>query len=126
MWALLMLLIISGCSPKNLTKQTDHPMVISPKSGAVWMETYSYKIRWKGIEHGNVCIAILLGGKDKGIINDCKTPAQRGVFIWKIPRGFVSYFGINKEDKARVVIFTKTNQDIEIFSDYFTISKPSN
>ena len=96
--------------------------VISPEKGAVWWEGQTYSIRWKGGGDGNICISVLLGGKDKGIINDCHTPGAAGSYSWFIPRGFVTGFGISREDGARVCLFYPGTPSRYVCSPYFTIA----
>ncbi len=97
--------------------------IISPKKGDVWFEGKTYTIRWRGFKEGVICITVLIGGHDAGIINSCDSCALQNGYKWSIPKGFVSGFGVNKDSFVRVVLYYKDNQSRNYFSDYFTISK---
>ena len=97
------------------------PTVTAPGKGAVWREGEIHEIRWQGFSGDQVCISVLLGGKDTGILNDCATPGSQGRYSWHIPQGFVSGFGIEKETRARVCICPKNDQTQCTCSPFFTI-----
>ncbi len=107
-----------GQNAKQLT-----PKITSPTSSAVWHEGKTYTIKWKGFKEGIVCIAVLIGGHYAGIINSCNNCALEGKFRWKIPKGFVTGFGENKNNKVRIVIYYKDNESEYKLSDFFTISQ---
>ncbi len=109
---------INGCEKVSAKEK-----IISPAKNDVWIEGKSYTIKWKGFKNGLLCISILVGGKDKGIINSCNTPADKGFYKWQIPTGFISGFGISKDSMVKVVLFYKNNESNNVFSEYFTISK---
>ena len=109
------LLVASGCPKGKLA-------VVSPEKGVCWYEGRTYTIRWKGGGPGKVCISVLLGGKDKGIVNDCSTKASRGSYEWSIPQGFVTGFGVAQDDRARVCIFYEGSPSHYVCSPYFTIA----
>ncbi len=99
--------------------------VISPNGGEFWREGETHQIRWKAVGVKRVCISVGIGGKDKGLIVDdeCRIDAKLGSVSWKIPKGFVTGFGISSADNARVLIFDPENPDVSDFSDgYFTIA----
>ncbi|AEA33348.1 GPI anchored serine-threonine rich family protein [Hippea maritima] len=98
-------------------------IIISPKKGNVWHEGKTYTIKWKSLDEGVICIAILIGGHYAGVINDCDSCASQGKFKWRIPNGFVSGFGKNSDNYVRVVLYYKDNETKSFYSDYFTISK---
>ncbi|SNZ03486.1 hypothetical protein SAMN06265182_0392 [Persephonella hydrogeniphila] len=99
-----------------------HVKIISPDRNSFWVEGRSYKIKWKGDIKGKICISVLMGGKDRGTINDCKTDFSQKSFIWKIPEGFVTGFGINMENSMRIILFRRDNPEKFYKSDFFTIS----
>jgi len=99
--------------------------VISPNGGEVWKEGETHRILWKAEGVKRVCITVGVGGKDKGLIgnDECKIDANRGMISWKIPRGFITGFGIKKADNVRVLIFDPDRPDVKDFSDgFFTIT----
>jgi len=53
-------------------------VILSPKKGDVLIEGQTYTVKWKTSEHGFMCVEGAVGGKDKGILNNCGTPAQKG------------------------------------------------
>ncbi len=121
LFGFLALVIITGlCSCNNASAKE---RIISPKKGDVWFEGKTYTIRWKGFKEGVICITVLIGGHDAGIINSCNSCALQKRYNWSIPKGFVSGFGVDKDDSVRVALFYKDNENRAYFSDYFTISK---
>ncbi len=118
----LALLVIIG-STFSCKKATAKAKIIAPKANDVWIEGKTYTIRWKGFKEGVICISILIGGHDAGIINSCDSCAAQNKYKWTIPHGFVSGFGEDKDDAVRVVLYYKDNESNPYFSDYFTISK---
>ncbi len=97
--------------------------IISPSKGSVWHEGKIYTIKWHDIKEGVVCIAVLMGGHYRGTINSCDTCALQNQYKWKIPKGFVTGFGVDKDNAVRIVIYYKDNESNAFYSDYFTISK---
>lgn len=97
-------------------------MITSPSETSMWFEGETYVIRWKSERRGRICISVLIGGKDAGIINNCKTKASRGKFKWHIPQGFVTGFGIYESARVRVAIASKNDPNNYSISPYFTIS----
>ncbi len=94
----------------------------TPNKNTTWIEGHSYTIKWHSTIKDKICLGILIGGKDKGFINNCNTPATKGSFTVKIPSGFVSGFGIPSSNLCRVAACL-VSKPIECFySNYFTIS----
>ncbi len=118
----LALLVIIG-STFSCKKAAAKAKIVAPKANDVWIEGKTYTIRWKGFKEGVICISVLIGGHDAGIINSCDSCAAQNKYKWTIPVGFVSGFGENKDDAVRVVLYYKDNENHPYFSDYFTISK---
>ncbi len=83
--------------------------VISPRHGNVWCEGKTYTIKWKSRNVKKVCIEPIIGGHQAGILGNCNVDAKKGEYIWRIPKGFVSGFGINN---ANVKIYI-CNKDEE-------------
>ncbi len=110
--------VIFGCK-----KVAAKAKIIAPKANDIWIEGKTYTIRWKGFKDGLICISILIGGHDAGIINSCDSCAAQNKYKWTIPVGFVSGFGEDKDDAVRVVLYYKDNESKPYFSDCFTISK---
>jgi len=115
------LMVVTGIF--SCKRATAKAKIIAPKAKDVWIEGKTYTIKWKGLKEGVVCISVLIGGHDAGIINDCDSCAAQNKYKWTIPVGFVSGFGENKDSAVRVVLYYKDNESNPYFSDYFTISK---
>lgn len=115
------LMVVTGIF--SCKRATAKAKIIAPKAKDVWIEGKTYTIKWKGLKEGVVCISVLIGGHDAGIINDCDSCAAQNKYKWTIPVGFVSGFGENKDSAVRVVLYHKDNESNPYFSDYFTISK---
>ncbi|WP_293442043.1 hypothetical protein [Persephonella sp.] len=96
--------------------------IIFPSKNTVLIEGRQYIIKWEGDIEGKACISVLMGGKERGIINDCQTDFSEGRYIWKIPEGFVTGFGINIDKNVRIAIFKKENPEDIFYSDYFKVS----
>lgn len=96
--------------------------IIFPSKNTILVEGKQYTIKWKSDVEGKACISVLMGGKDRGIINDCQTDFSEGQYSWKIPEGFVTGFGINMDRNMRIAIFKKENPENIFYSDYFTVS----
>ncbi len=118
----ILLAIQTSYAKGQNTKQLS-PKITSPTSSDVWHEGKAYTIRWKGFKEGIVCIAVLIGGHYAGIINSCDNCALENKFRWKIPKGFVTDFGENKDNKVRIVIYYKDNESKYKLSNFFTISQ---
>jgi len=58
-----------------------------------------------------------------GIINGCDSCELEGKFRWRVPEGFVSGFGENRDGYVKIVLYYKDNESESYYSDYFTISK---
>ncbi len=95
--------------------------ILFPRNGDILVEGQSYRISWKTGYSGMLCIEGAIGGKDKGILNDCQTRAEQGYWDWNIPAGFVSDFGIEGTDSARINLFLKNRPGISAKSPPFTI-----
>ena len=95
--------------------------ILFPQKGDILVEGQSYRISWQTGYPGMLCIEGAIGGKDKGILNDCQTWAQQGYWDWNIPAGFVSDFGIEGTERARINIFFKNRPGISAKSPPFTI-----
>jgi len=95
--------------------------VVFPRSGSVLEEGKSYSIRWKTDLKGKLCITGLLGGHERGRLDDCNIDARSGHFLWRIPKGYVSNFGIEREDKAWLSFAPADAPDRFVRSPYFTI-----
>ena len=99
--------------------------IVTPNSSTVWEEGKSYTIKWQTSYSGLLCIEIAIGGHSKGIVNDCKTPASKESYKVHIRKGFISDFGISKEEDAKIAIYPKGERDSTVMSDSFTLIAPS-
>ena len=113
-------LLWSGCKKGDSNKAIAN-MIIQPNKHSIWQEGKTYKIKWITSYKGKICIEVLTGGHSHGILNDCQTNASAKSYKWHIPKGFISGFGIKKDDAAKVVIYPPNNEDKSIESDKFTI-----
>ncbi len=114
--------IYNGCEPKviNPPKNIQNGIIL-PNKYSIWEEGKSYKIVWNSSYKGNICIEVLLGGHSKGIINDCKTKASKNQYLWYIPKGFISNFGIKEEKYSKIIIYPKNSENSYLKSEDFTI-----
>ena len=83
-------------SPSFFIAQPKKPyfILLFPYPNAKLVEGKTYKIKWKTNKTNNICITALIGGHEREPhMNDCKTNASSGSYIWHIPKGFVSDFG---------------------------------
>jgi hypothetical protein len=103
--------------------------VIAPNGGEVWAEGETHEIHWKAEGVVEVQIAVAVGGKDKGHLGTgSPIDAQQGRFVWTIPQGFVTGFGVSKASNVRVMIYDAHHREIYDISDgSFTIvgARPS-
>ena len=121
-----------GCSPAppshDIPDRQTNPsppqlVVLRPASGDVWMEGKSYTIQWHAAGIDRVNVGLALGGKDKGHAA-LNLPASTDSLRWQVPIGFVSGFGIDRSDNARVRV--EDTHDPQQFGDSpsFTIVAP--
>ena len=95
--------------------------VVFPRPGSVLEEGKSYRIRWKTDLKGKLCITGLLGGHERGKFDDCNIDAQSGHFLWHIPKGYVSNFGIDRAENAWLAFAPADAPDRFVRSPEFTI-----
>jgi hypothetical protein len=96
-------------------------IILSPGAETVCFEGEECEIRWVTEWNGQLCIEAAVGGHDKGILNDCATPAQRGRWLWHVPRGFVSGFGPAISREVRVALYPAERESERVVSPPFTI-----
>jgi len=101
--------------------ETGGTVLLSPNATTVCYEGEECEIHWVTEERGTLCIEAAVGGHDKGILNDCATPAQRGRWLWHVPRGFVSGFGPAISREVRVALYPAEREGERIVSPPFTI-----
>ena len=104
------------------TIPADELLILEPHKGKLCREGGLCPIVWKSDYNGTLCIEAGIGGKSLGLLNDCDTPASQGRFFWRIPKGLISNFGIEKDELARILLFPKDHPEQMSFSDYFTIT----
>jgi hypothetical protein len=99
-------------------------VVLRPAAGDIWTEGESYTIRWRATGIAGVNVGLALGGKDKGHAA-LNLPASADSLRWRVPQGFVSGFGLDRSDDARVRV--EDTRDPTRFADSpsFTIAAPS-
>jgi len=104
--------------------------LLYPQPGTILREGKTYTIRWETDLCGDICITALLGGHERGPLDDCRIDAHAGRFVWRIPEHFISGFGLSREDSAWLGFSIPiNNQKIDFYrSGYFTIlsSRPDN
>ena len=76
-------------------------VVLRPVRNEIWMEGESYTIRWRAVGIARVNVGFALGGKDKGHAA-LDLPASIDSLRWRVPKGFVTGFGVQRSDHARV------------------------
>jgi hypothetical protein len=83
---------------------SDSPLaVLRPASGDIWAEGKIYTIRWRSNGSARVSVGLAIGGKDKGHVA-FDLPSATDSLRWQVPVGFVSGFGLQRSDHARVRI----------------------
>ncbi|WP_022670494.1 hypothetical protein [Hippea alviniae] len=82
-------------------------VILSPRHNAVLCEGRSYLIKWKSRNVKKLCIEPVIGGHPAGILGNCNVDALKGEFLWHIPKGFVSNFGVNNE-KVKLYLCNKS------------------
>ncbi len=95
--------------------------VVLPRPGSVLEEGKSYSIRWKTDLKAKLCITGLLGGHERGRLDDCNIDARSGHFLWHIPKGYVSNFGIDRAENAWLAFAPADAPDRFVRSPEFTI-----
>ncbi len=95
--------------------------VVFPRPGSVLEEGKSYSIRWKTDLKAKLCITGLLGGHERGRLDDCNIDARSGHFLWHIPKGYVSNFGIDRAENAWLAFAPADAPDRFVRSPEFTI-----
>jgi hypothetical protein len=112
-----------GCSPTPRSHEApSRPanasppqlVVLRPAAGDVWIEGNTYTIRWRATGITRLNVGLALGGKDKGHAA-LNLPASTDSLRWHVPIGFVSGFGIDRSDNARVRV--EDTHDPQRFAD---------
>ena len=83
-------------SPTYFVEKSKKPffILLFPYPHARLFEGKTYTIKWKTNKQNKICITALIGGHERSPhMNDCKTKALSGSYVWHIPKGFVSDFG---------------------------------
>ncbi len=75
----------------------------APAAGQVVHEGERIEVRWQPVTLPRICLRIVTGGKDHGLINDCRSAGRSGRFSWTVPDGFVTGFGRFETRDAHVV-----------------------
>ncbi len=100
--------------------------ILSPEGGEVWEEGETCIIRWESEGVEEVHVAVAVGGKDKGLLEDdggrVAIDATKGFFEWAIPEGFITAFGPEKSENVRVMVFDTEDFETRDASDYFTVT----
>jgi hypothetical protein len=78
-------------------------VVSRPPAGDIWTEGETYTLRWRATGIARLNVGLALGGKDKGHAA-LDLPASTDSLRWRVPVGFVSGFGLQRSDVARVRI----------------------
>jgi len=117
----LLLAGVLALSGSLRAQKTGGTVLLSPNAKTVCYEGKECEIRWVTEERGTLCIEAAVGGHDKGILNDCATPAKRGRWLWHVPRGFVSGFGPTISREVRVALYPAEREGERIVSPPFTI-----
>jgi hypothetical protein len=90
---------------------------------ALWTEGKSYTIHWRATGIGRVNVGLALGGKDKGHAA-VDLPAATDSLRWRVPSGFVSGFGLQRSDAARIRVENARAPTQFAESPSFTIVAP--
>lgn len=98
-------------------------VVLRPAAGDIWTEGESYTIRWRAAGIARVHVGLALGGKDKGHAA-LDLPASADSLRWRVPQGFVSGFGLDRSDDARVRVEDARDPTLFADSPSFTIVAP--
>jgi hypothetical protein len=117
----LLLAGILALSGSLRAQETGGTLLLSPNAKTVCYEGEECEIRWVTEERGKLCIEAAVGGHDKGILNDCATPARRGRWLWRVPRGFVSGFGPTISREVRIALYPAEREGERVVSPPFTI-----
>ncbi|MCU7500483.1 MAG: hypothetical protein HF300_13470 [Ignavibacteria bacterium] len=129
---LFSLILIAGCREKlNLTEpqtgmnqiitNTDTPNVLymtTPSGGEILLKGVQFRIRWFGSSSIKT-VALSLFRKDEEITGISGATENDGQFIWKIPTN------IPNSVHYRIRLSNSISPDEHIFSEYFTITSPS-
>jgi hypothetical protein len=95
-------------------------VVLRPAAGDIWTEGERYTIRWHATGIARVNVGLALGGKDKGHAA-LDLPALTDSLGWRVPDGFVSGFGLQRSDVARVRVEDARDPTRFADSPWFTI-----
>ena len=109
--------LVEGAGP------TSPLVVLRPAAGDIWTEGESYTIRWRVAGTARVNVGFALGGKDKGHAA-LDLPASTDSLRWRVPSGFVSGFGLQRSDDARVRVEDARDPTRFAESPAFTIVAP--
>ncbi|HOK05401.1 MAG TPA: hypothetical protein PK165_04715 [bacterium] len=92
-------------------KEKPYLKLMSPAGGETWREGSSYEIKWKSSGVKKISIQVFTGGHDRGHLA-FGIDAKNGKYLWKIPEGFITGFGISKSDAVRIRIYDIENPDV--------------
>ncbi|HEX6643284.1 MAG TPA: hypothetical protein VF037_01320 [Gemmatimonadales bacterium] len=94
--------------------------ILSPTSGAEWHEGGTYVVRWIRRPPGATSVSVAIGGKDRGHLA-MGLAAGVDSLLWRIPIGFVTGFGPERSDEARIRIEDAEDPAAGVASAPFTI-----
>ena len=96
--------------------------IIQPTGGKVFQEGQSLLIRWRATGVKNVYISVAVGGKDRGLLGEARPiDALRGEYLWRIPEGFITGFGIPESKNVRLMIYDVKDDSVRDISSPFTV-----
>ncbi len=98
--------------------------VISPNGGEEWSEGSTHHVAWRSSGVEEVDIEIASGGKPLGHLA-LAVAAASGQYVWQIPVGLVSDFGVARSDAMRIRI--SSSEDPKLYDENdepFTVRCP--
>ena len=130
---ILLLIGLSGCRPAEKapapSRDSTPPansttpaafVILSPKGSDTLTEGSTYVVRWNAPAGARINIGAVMGGKDKGhLLLD--TPAVPDSFVWQIPVGFVTGFGIDASGNMRLRLEDAADPSHYFDTEPFTI-----
>ncbi|NOY65074.1 MAG: hypothetical protein GXO97_06745 [Nitrospirae bacterium] len=120
---ILLLLFCATVFAQNDNKGVAFIKIVQPEGGEILQEGQTLQIRWKSEAVERVYISVAVGGKDRGLIGDAEpVDALRGEYIWRIPEGFITGFGISESKNVRVMILDAKDGSVRDISRPFSIT----
>jgi len=93
----------------------------SPSAGDTLVEGRPYTVRWVSVPRRRINLGAVMGGKDRGFLLT-NAPADLDSFVWTVPVGFVTGFGLSSSNQMRLRLENADSTDQWVETGPFVIT----